>query len=138
MTAKEYLSQAYRLDQRINSKLEQIRTLNELAAKTTSTISDMPKSPSPSQSKMADAVVKIADLKNQIAADTDRLIETKVRIAHAIKAVDNIELQLLLELRYLCYHTWEQIAVELEYCIDNVYKLHRRALRLVKVPEKIQ
>lgn len=70
--------------------------------------------------------------------DTDRLIDIKVRIAHTIKAVDNIELQLLLELRYLCYHTWEQIAVELEYCIDNVYKLHRRALRLIKVPEKIQ
>lgn len=138
MTAKEYLSQAYRLDQRINSKLEQIRTLNELATKTTSTISDMPKSPSPSQSKMADAVAKIADLKNQIAEDTDRLVDIKVRIAHAIKAVDNVDLQLLLELRYLCYHTWEQIAVELEYCIDNVYKLHRRALRLIKVPEKIQ
>ena len=75
MTAKEYLSQAYRLDQRINSKLEQIRTLNELAAKTTSTISDMPKSPSMSQSKMADTVVKIADLKNQIAEDMDRLID---------------------------------------------------------------
>jgi hypothetical protein len=30
MTAKEYLEQAYRLDQRINSKLEQVASLNEL------------------------------------------------------------------------------------------------------------
>jgi len=30
MTVKAYLGQAYRLDQRINSKLEQIASLNEL------------------------------------------------------------------------------------------------------------
>ena len=132
MTAKEYLSQAYKLDQRINSKLEQIRTLNELATKTTSTISDMPKSPSPSQSKMADAVAKIADLKNQIAEDTDRLVDIKVRSAHAIKAVDNVDLQLLLELRYLCYHTWEQIAVEMNCTVRNVQILHGKALERIK------
>lgn len=31
MTAKEYLSQAYRLDKRIDSKIEQIKSLNLLA-----------------------------------------------------------------------------------------------------------
>ena len=31
MTAKEYLGQAYRIDQRINSKMEQIASLNLLA-----------------------------------------------------------------------------------------------------------
>ena len=35
MTAKEYLGQAYRLDQRINSKLEQIRSLRDLTTKAT-------------------------------------------------------------------------------------------------------
>jgi hypothetical protein len=43
MTAKEYLEQAYRLDQRINSKLEQVASLNELASKATSTLTGMPK-----------------------------------------------------------------------------------------------
>ena len=31
MTAKEYLSQAYRLDQRINSNIEEISRLREMA-----------------------------------------------------------------------------------------------------------
>ena len=31
MTAREYLSQAYYLDQRINSKIEQVESLNDLA-----------------------------------------------------------------------------------------------------------
>ena len=42
MTAKEYLGQAYRIDQRINSKMEQIASLNLLAQKATTVFSDMP------------------------------------------------------------------------------------------------
>ena len=45
MNAKEYLKQAFYLDKRINSKLEQVESLNALATKATSTLSDMPKSP---------------------------------------------------------------------------------------------
>ena len=45
MTVKEYLGQAYRLDQRINSKLEQVASLNELATKCTSTLTGMPRNP---------------------------------------------------------------------------------------------
>ena len=36
--AKEYLGQAYRIDQRINSKIEQVSALNNMATKATSTI----------------------------------------------------------------------------------------------------
>ena len=44
-----------------------------------------------------------------------------------------------LEMRYLCYRSWEQIAVDMSYCIDNVYRLHRKALRLVEeVLESLQ
>ena len=35
MTSKEYLGQAYRVDQRINSKAEQVASLNTLATKCT-------------------------------------------------------------------------------------------------------
>ena len=35
MTAKEYLGQAYRLDQRIDAKLEQVANLRALATKAT-------------------------------------------------------------------------------------------------------
>ena len=35
MTATEYLGQAYRLDQRINSKLQQVESLRSLTRKVT-------------------------------------------------------------------------------------------------------
>ena len=62
MTAKEYLSQARFLDMRINSKIQQVASLNDLATKCTSTISDMPRNPNRGGSRMADAIVKIFDL----------------------------------------------------------------------------
>ena len=43
--AKKYLSQAFGLNQRIESKLNQIEELHNLAAKVTAAYSDMPKSP---------------------------------------------------------------------------------------------
>ena len=138
MKAKEYLSQAYRLDQRINSKIEQVSYLNELATKCTSTITGMPHNPAKSTSPMADAIGKIIDLQNEINADIDRLVDLKREIVAVIKAVEQPEYQTLLEKRYLCFLTWEQIAVDMNYGIDNVFKLHKKALACVVVPEALQ
>lgn len=133
MNAREFLSQAYRLDERINSKVEQIKRLNELAEKTTSTITDMPKKPSASQTKMADAVEKIADLKMQLSEDMNRLIDIRREIGETIGGVENIDCRLLLELRYLCYHTWEEIAIEMNCTVRNILILHSKALKNVRM-----
>ena len=135
MTAKEYLGQAYRLDQRINSKLEQIRSLNELAAKCTSTITGMPKAPSHSTSIMEEAVGKIVDLQTEIDGDIGQLVDLKRDMVSIIKAVQNTEYQTLLELRYLCFKTWEQIAVAMGYNLRHVYRLHDEAVESIKVPQ---
>lgn len=138
MTAKEYLSQAYRLDQRIDSKIEQVASLNDLATKCTTTISGMPHNPSRSTSPMADTIDKIIDLQVEINRDIDALVDLKREIVTVIKAVDNPEYQTLLEKRYLCFLHWEQIAVDMNYGIDNIFKLHKKALACVVVPEGVQ
>lgn len=134
MTAKEYLNQAYRLDQRINSKLEQVMALRDLSTKATATMSDMPGSASPNVHRMQDIIVKIVDLENDINADIDQLIDLKREMVAVIKAVKNPEFQTLLELRYLCFKPWEQIAVEMGYSIDWTFRMHRKALETVTVP----
>ena len=67
--AKRYLSQAFGLNQRIESKLGQIEDLHDLATKATVTYSDMPKSPNRDGSRMEDAIIKIIDLENEINQD---------------------------------------------------------------------
>lgn len=130
--AKEYLGQAYRIDQRINSKIEQVSALNNMAIKATSTISDMPGSATRNIHRMEDVIVKIIDLQNEINADIDELVDFKAEVMSVIKSIDNLEYQTLLELRYLCFKPWEQIAIELGYSINNVFKMHRKAIELLE------
>ena len=128
MKAKEYLSQAYRLDQRIAAKLEQVESLNDLATKCTSTLSDMPRNPNKGKSTMEDAIVKIVDLQEEINRDIDELVDLKRNIVSLIKSVHNADYETILEKRYLCFMQWEQIAVDLNYSIHHLYKLHNAAL----------
>ena len=128
MKAKEYLSQAYRLDQRIDAKIEQVMSLRNLAAKATSTLSDVAPSGTRNVHRMEDIVIKIIDFENEINADIDRLVDLKREIMRVIKALPNPEYQTLLELRYLCFKSWEQIAVMLDYDLRYTHKLHNRAL----------
>ena len=133
MTAKEYLGQAYRLDQRINSKLEQVAALNDLATKATSTLTGMPRNPNRATSMMADAIAKIIDLQAEINNDIDRLVDLKREIVGLIKTINNMEYQTLLEKRYLCFETWEQIAVDMGYNVRHVYRIHDEAVAIIKV-----
>lgn len=136
MTAKEYLNQAYRLDQRIRSKQEQIAALNDLATSCSASMTGMPRNPNKGGSRMADAVCKIVDLQDSIAVDMQELVELKAEIIATIKAVDCIEYQLILEKRYISGKSWPEIAVDLGYKMRHLYKLHDEALAAVKIPEK--
>ena len=138
MTKKEYLGQAYRIDQRINSKLEQVMKLRETSTKATATLSDMPRSDSPNVHRLEDTICKIVDLENEINHDIDRLVDLKREARDVIGQLSDPDQQLILELRYLCYKTWEEIADELGYCPSNIYRLHGRALEILRVPERLE
>jgi hypothetical protein len=128
MTVKEFLNQAYRLDQRIQSKIEQLDSLNALATKATSTLSHMPKNPNKATLTMENTICKIIDLQHEINEDIDRLVDLKTEIVAAVKSVENREYQTLLEKRYLCFETWEQIAVDMHYSLRWIHILHGKAL----------
>lgn len=134
MTAKEYLGQAYRLDQRINSKLEQVLSLRDLTTKATATMSDMPGGGRRNVYKMQDIIAKIIDLENEINADIDQLVDLKREMVATIKSVTDPECQTLLELRFLCFKTWEQIAVDMGYSIQHIYRLRDKALTQIIPP----
>ena len=65
-------------------------------------------------------------------------MDLKKDIVHRINEVNNPEYKLILELRYLCFRSWEEIAVEMDYGIDNVFRVHRKALASVQIPESLQ
>lgn len=138
MTAKEYLSQARYLNERIDTKIQQVSQLKGLATKCTATITGMPGSPDHGKSRVEEIVCKIVDLEAEINGDIDRLVDIVKELRGVIMSVEPIEEQILLEKRYLCYESWEKIAVEMNFNIRHVFRLHRQALKKVTSPQNVQ
>lgn len=131
MTAKEYLSQAYRIDQRISSKLEQVMTLRSLTQKITVSYGSEPVSRTRNVSSMEDMIIRLMEAENDLNSTIDELVDLKMDITQCISAVPNRDYQLLLEKRYLCFQVWEQIASDMHYSARWVHIVHARALAAI-------
>lgn len=132
--AQSYLQRARTLDDEINCKLDQVASLRAIATKATSTLSLVPKGGRYNQDSMGDVVAKIVDLEREVNRDIDTLVGLKREIGNAIKAVEKPKHRELLERRYLCCKSWEQIAVDMCYDIRRVYQVHGEALAMVTPP----
>ena len=135
MTAREYLNQLFRMDRRIDSKLEQLSALREMAARTTACMQDDVVSRTRNIHRMEEIIVKITDMENEINDEIDRLVDLRKEIMDVLGKMKNPQYQTLLELRYLCCKNWEEIAEIMNYTASNVFKLHKKALQAVTVPE---
>lgn len=135
MTAKEYLRRYRDLNQHIDSKLDEIAHLREIATKLSPTatfnqggdISD----------KVGKTAAKIVDLQNEIDSEITEICRIRSEIEQTIAAVDDADCRLLLSLRYINGYSWRRIAAKMAYSEDNVKGyLHQKALR--KVTEILQ
>lgn len=136
MTAKEYLSQAYRLDQRINSNIEEISRLREMATSISSpSWGEKVQGTRSTEAPFVHCLEKIMDLEIIINKEIDTLIGLKKEIRTVIEAVQNTDERLVLRYRYIHNCTWEQIGNELNADARTVRRWHGEALLNVKVPE---
>ena len=134
MRAKEYLSQAWYLDKRIRTKERQLDWLRSHAVYVSPKLTEVPKAPSIRRSPVEEAVVRITELENEINTRIIQLMQLKREIGELIRGVNSMECETLLEMRYLTFLAWDQVASQLNYSQDYIYHLHRKALALVRVP----
>lgn len=125
---KDYLSQAFRLDQRISSKLDQLAALRGLATKATASLPTEDVGNSIQNGPGEKAIGKIHELENEIEADIDRLVNLKHEIIGVINSVEQPEYHLVLELRYLSFLPWEAIAERMNYSYRQIHRVHGQAL----------
>jgi seryl-tRNA synthetase len=133
VNAKEYLSQALWLDQRINSKLEHLETLRTLALRVSANLSEEKVSGgNNTRSHMENIVVKIVDLEREINEDIDKLVSLKAEIMEIIDQVDDPVCQMILEMRYINGKTWDEIAADIRFDIRTAFRVHGKALKEVE------
>lgn len=128
MNAKAYLEQPYRMNLKINSQLEQLEQMKSLTSKVTSSFEERV-SGTKSRSPMESAIIRVMMTENEINRLIEVFMEIKADISDNIKKLDSFENKMLLELRYLCFNSWEEISMKMNYNISYVYKIHSRALK---------
>ena len=131
MNAKEYLQQAYRLNELIDSnqrELDQLRALST-SISAVDVSKERVQGGADSHDKIGSIIAKIVDLNDIINDEIDRFVDLKTDIHNKIMLIpDNTE-KLVLKYRYIEFATWESIAVELGYTFQWVHVLHKRALK---------
>lgn len=131
MTAKEYLGQAYRLDQRINSKLQEVGSLRSLTQKITASYDGEVVSHTRNVTSLQDTIIRLMEAEEELNRQIDELVDLKMDIARLIDQVHNESFRLILEKRYLCFLQWDQIAAEMHYSRRWVLNKHDRAVEVV-------
>ena len=90
MKAIDYLSQAYRLEDQINSKLEQISRLRSMATKVTSCWEGIQVFHYRNNTSLQDAVVRIMEAEEALNRDIDELVSLKLEIVYGLPAEKNL------------------------------------------------
>ena len=137
MNAKEYLHQAYRLDNRINSDLEELARLRELSVSISSpAIAERVQSSRSKEAPFVKCFLKIRDLEEKINSEIDQLVDLKDEIRSVIDRVKDPDEQMVLRYRYINGMSWEQIGEELSVDRTTVYRWHNMALHHVILPDE--
>ncbi|MBQ7574013.1 MAG: hypothetical protein IJT23_07105 [Clostridia bacterium] len=130
MTGKEYLSGIKLINIKIQRKERQIEMLKQMATDITQTLNDMPKADSKDSSPMANMIIKIIDLENEVRELKGILEGKKTEALSYIFRLENDEYQTVLILRYLHFMSWESISNAMHYTKRWLYKMHGTALLL--------
>lgn len=129
----EYLAQVELFDVQINNKLEELSHLKSMVLKVTSAWKqDVTSGGSGNQDKLGDAVAKIIDLEAEINKAIDDYIDKTREVSAVIQKVRDPDQLAVLHKRYFLYHTWEQIACEMNMTYRNVCYIHGKALLAVE------
>lgn len=136
MTVKEYLNQAYRLEQRINLSQMEIEKLNELAT----SISGIGYGEKVSGSKSTDApfekiIMRIMEMEEKEGVMLGELLAFKKELKSVIDSVENKDERLVMHYRYFCNMRWTQIADKLECDARTIKRWHNKALAKIRIPD---
>ena len=118
LTAKDYLSQALRLYRRIEALMDRQRRYRELGL-----------------SCGEDGRWRMLAMARELDARVAEYAEKAREIERVIDAVEDGQYRDLLKYRYLNGWSWQRIAKRMYVSEDWVWRLHRRALRAVRLPQ---
>lgn len=126
--AKAYLSKiasADRLIQRLNNTVATMRS--SLTSQNYELKADTVQTSGPKDT-IAETIGKIIDLEREINQHIDDLYDLKREAHRIISETPDFDQQNVLVGRYIQLKKWEKLALEMNYSVQNLYKIHGKAL----------
>ncbi len=137
MTVKDFLHQAYRLDQRIKSDTCEVREIQMMAESVSAVQYDQERVQTSNRpdAPFVHTLERLWDMQDKIADELAELSALKDQIREVIDTVQDTDEQLVLKYRYVHNMTWEQIGNEMHADRSTIYRWHGNALKHATLPE---
>lgn len=142
MTAKEYLSQAYKLDKQADMIIQKADALRKsLYGRGQNGESGKP---APSGDSLAKAIATVVDYERKADEIIDMLVDKRIEIENAIAEIPDPTQREVLERRYLLYQPFEGgydkktgtyikgIDESMGYSVRQIYRFHGYGLQKIK------
>ena len=136
MTNEEYLSQAYRLDQKISSDIEELKRLREISTAISAVrfgggVSD----PRTNEAPFVRSLEKISQVEARIDCELEKYIALMEQMHAVIATVPDVNARMVLRYRYLNNMTWMEIGDRLNADKSSIRRWHSDALAGLTLPE---
>ena len=135
MTVKEYLSQGYRLEQRIKMHQDEIEGLKSLATSVGSPgCNENHNATKSSDAPFEKTLLRIMDMEKEHALMLDKLLAFKGELMLVFDEIQNKDERLVLHYRYIGNMRWTDIADKLGWDPRTIKRWHNKAIAKVKIP----
>lgn len=130
---KEYLNGYKRLCEKIKQLSDQAESIRcEIENAKIQQLSDMPKGGG-RKTDLSDYIVHLEEINERINETIDEMRIRRLRIEKSIADMENGVESRIIYLRYIKFHPWEQICVEIGYSWRQTHYIHGKALGNIDV-----
>lgn len=130
MNAERYLNQVRKLDQLIDAKIAERDRLNEIA--TDISLSPMDRMPHSNtrmvSRKMENAIINLVMLEQELNKLIDKYVDYKQEVVKLLETLPEKEYGVL-HRYYIRHMTLEQIAEDMGYCRQQIWRLKKKGLQ---------
>ena len=135
---QHYLRSAWYYQKKADFLNEKIMVLRSKAQKITTSFQDVPTF-SGFQDHRQQVIAEMVDLEREYGKSMMMCRNKAKEIEFVIGLLENHQEKIVLEMRYLHYDNWLDIAINLNYSVQMIYKIHGRALiNLLKINKQAE
>ena len=129
LKVKEYLREVRSKQRYAQVLCERAQRYREMAMRATGRVSAVRLGGTSRRSKVEDNVLAMMDTEKELKKRIDELMQETRRVEKMISLMTDERYHAVLQLRYLCGMSWEEVAQKLHFSVRWVHKLHGEGIK---------